>query len=244
MTKLNQIIALEKGVKAEHLRTETDAYHLFQKAEPFQGLVRTYAPLEDGGLVLPSESKKVTAKVDDQIDKIQAALARLIDLTATKDTTNQTAKADIVVGGRTLATEVPVTTLLWLERKLVDLTAVISKLPVTDISENWTWDGDQEVWRSETVQTVRSRKVEEFPIIVQATDKHPAQVAKVVKDVPEGMWSTTKLSGAASPKDRDRYASRVKALLEAVKKAREEANVTPVTDVSIAGPLLDFVFQE
>lgn len=242
MTKLNQVIALEKGVKADHLRTETDAYHLFQKADPFAGMVRTYTPLEDGGLVLPSESKKVTAKVDDQIDKIKAALTRLIDLTATKDTTNQVAKADIVVAGATLAADVPVTTLLWLERKLVDLTAVISKMPVTDIAENWVWDGDQEVWRSETVETIRSRKVEEFPIIVQATDKHPAQVAKIVRDVPEGKWSTTKLSGAASPKDRDEYAARCKALLEAVKKAREEANVTPVTDVALGGSLLNFVF--
>lgn len=242
MTKLNQIIALEKGIKASSERVVTDVYHLFQRVDAFSGLVRTYEPLEEDGVQLPPESKKVVAKVPDLVTQLQTAWERLFDLTATKDTTNQTAKADIVVGDTVLATDVPVSTLIWLEKRLTELKAIVTKMPVTDIADDWAWDSDNQVWRSDTVKTLRQRKATEYVTVAPATDKHPAQVRDVTKDVPEGYWSTTKLSGAISPFQRQRFLYRVATLTEAVKKARETANMTEVTDVRIGNSLLNFVF--
>lgn len=243
MTKLNQVIALEKGVKAASERAVTNVYHQFQRAESFNGLVRTYEPLAEEDIVYPSESKKVTANVVDLLTDLQKAWTRLFDLTATKDTTNQKAKADVVVRGAVIAEAVPVSTLIWLEKRLVDFKAILDKLPVTDIAEDWTFDIANQVWRSNTVQTLRQKKVEDFITVAPATDKHAAQVVKVVKDVPEGHWNTTKLSGAASPKSRLDMSARVAELTEAVKKAREEANMTEVTDVAIGENLLRFVIE-
>lgn len=242
MTKLNQVIALEKGVKASTERAVTNAYHQFQKADLFNGLVRTYEPLDEADFVYPSENKKVTANVNTIVTDIHAAWTRLFDLTATKDTTNQLAKADVKIGDRTIATDVPVSTLIFLEKRLADLKAIVEKMPITDIAEDWTWDQANQVWRSGTVKTLRQKKVEDFITVAPATDKHAAQVVKVVKDVPEGHWNTTKLSGAASPEQRNIYLGRIAQLTEAVKRAREEANMTQVTDVEIGKSLLDFAF--
>ncbi|MEV0269330.1 MAG: hypothetical protein HOV71_19755 [Hamadaea sp.] len=244
MTKLNQIIALEKGVKATAETTLTKAYHEAQKPDLFAGLIRTYEPLEEDGYVLPSESKKVTAKVPALVSEIQAAVERLIDLTLTKDTANAGAKADVKVGDTVLARDVPVTTLLWLEKQLTNLRTFISKLPVTDVADDWTWDADNQVFRSATVKTMRSRKSEDFIVVVPPTDKHPAHVEKVTKDVPEGTWSTTKLSGAVSPSQRDTWLAQVTAVTEAVKTAREQANLAEVVDAKMGKAILDFIFTE
>lgn len=242
MTRLNQVIGLEKGVKAAADAALAKAQHDAQKPDLFAGLVRTYEPLDEDGYVLPSESKKVAAKVPHMVTDVRGALERLFDLTLTKDTANTVAKADIRVGDAVLARDVPVTTLLWLEKQLVSLRAFIGKLPVTDVADDWVWDPDNEVFRSATVKTMRSRKVEDFIVVVPPTDKHPAHVEKVTKDVPEGTWSTTKLSGAISPSQRDKWLAQVTAVIEAVQTAREQANMVEVVDARMGKAILDFVF--
>jgi hypothetical protein len=242
VTKLNQIVAIDKQVKADANAKINAVYHLFQKAEPFAGLVRTNAPLADDGFALPAESKKVTARVPELVDRLQEAWTRLADVTLTKDTTNCEAKADIKVGDLILVEQVPVSTLLWLEKQLVDLRTMLSKVPVLDVAEDWTWDEGNKVYRSATVETVRTKKVTEFVTAAPATEKHPAQVVQVNKDLPDSVWSTTKLSGAVSTSLRDKVLGRVAELQEAVKKARETANLTEVTDKKMADALLGFVF--
>lgn len=243
MTKLNQIVAIDKQVKADANAKINAVYHLFQKADPFAGLVRTYAPFEDGGFGLPAESKKVTARVPQLVDELQAAWTRLADVTLTKDVTNTLASADIVVDGVVLVAAVPVSTLLWLEKQLVDLRTMLGKVPVLDVAEDWTWDEGNKVYRSATVETVRTKKVTEFVTAAPATEKHAAQVVQVNKDVPDGVWSTTKLSGAISTSLRDQVLDRIATLQQAVKKARETANLAEVTDQKMAEALLGFVFS-
>lgn len=242
MPKLNQIIAVEKGVKANADTVLNSAYHQAQKPDLFAGRSRTYQPLEDGGHVLPAESQRVTAHVPLLVSGVQSAMERLFDLTLTKDTTNAVAKADIAIGDAVLAQDVPVTTLLWLEKRLVDLRTFISKLPVTDVADEWTWDRDQQVFRSEVVKSLRTRKVEDHIVVVPPTDKHPAQVAKVVKDVPEGEWSTTKLSGAVAPAQRDKWLAQLSQVADAVKVAREQANMTDVENRQMGNTILNYVF--
>ena len=52
MPKLNQIIAVEKGVKARTQRTVTDTYHACQKPALFNGFDKTYQPKDEEGEVL------------------------------------------------------------------------------------------------------------------------------------------------------------------------------------------------
>src|SRR5215472_14591635 len=121
MPKLNQIIAIEKGVKTGAFQTLTEAHHQVQKTTLLGGISRTYRPRDEEGEQLPPESTRVQVRAEDIIRTVTASLTELFDTTATKDWANTHAKADVVVDGQTIVTGVPATYLLVLEKQLVDL---------------------------------------------------------------------------------------------------------------------------
>lgn len=140
MARLNQIIAVEKGVKSQSFQDLSEAHHLLQKPGLLAGIARTYRPKDEEGEQLPPESTRVQAKAEDVIRKTVEVLTRLFDVTATKDWTNCRAKADVVVDGKVLLEQVPATYLLFLEKQLVDIHTFVKKLPVLDAAETWTFD--------------------------------------------------------------------------------------------------------
>jgi hypothetical protein len=243
-TRLHQIIAVEKTVKKTEETAFTQAHHMIQKGDVFSGLTKTYQPKDDEGQRLPPESRKVLAFAPLVISEVQSALEKLFDHTATKDHANRFAVADIKVGENTLAKEVPVSTLLWIEKKLVDIRTFVSKLPVLDPMDDWSWDQANQLYRATPYETVRQVKKVDFvvPPGGEATKEHKAQIVQATSDVIEGTWTTTKLSGALAAVDKQRILHRVDELTMAVKRARETANAYEVTDVAIGNTLLNFVF--
>ncbi|RCG31660.1 hypothetical protein DQ384_08885 [Sphaerisporangium album] len=239
MTKLNQILAVEKGVKSDVQRKVTDAYHTIQKAPLLSGISRTYQPIDDEGEQLPPESTKVQVQADQVLRDVAATLTRLFDITATKDIANCSAKADVKVDGTVLLENVPVTYLLFLEKQLVDLHTLISKLPTLDPSETWTLDENTDTWRTEPVKTTRTKKVPRNHVLAEATDKHPAQVQVYNEDVVVGYWTKTAFSGALPQRRINELLTRLQKLQDAVKYAREEANGIQVDDQRIG----DAVFR-
>ena len=65
MTKLNQIIAVEKGVKSRSLQELTEAHHALQKPALLSGITRTYRPRDEEGEQLPPESTRVQIKAEE-----------------------------------------------------------------------------------------------------------------------------------------------------------------------------------
>jgi hypothetical protein len=57
-TKLNQLIAIEKGAKPQANADVAAAYQRVGKADLLAGISRTYRPLDDMGEELPAESKR------------------------------------------------------------------------------------------------------------------------------------------------------------------------------------------
>ncbi|MGO4756456.1 hypothetical protein AB4212_48970, partial [Streptomyces sp. 2MCAF27] len=108
MAKLNQIIAVEKGVKSKSQQDLTAAHHGLQKPALLAGISRTYQPKDEEGEQLPPESTRVQVKAEDVLRDSAAILTRLFDVTATKDWSNCAARADVTVEGRTLLRDVPV----------------------------------------------------------------------------------------------------------------------------------------
>lgn len=244
MTQLNQIIAIEKGVKAAAKRSETDVYHNIQSAPRLGGIARTYHPKDDEGDQLPPESTLVQVRVEEQIDSFKKDLVRLFDVVLTKDGANTLASADVKVGDKVLLRKVPVTYLLFLHKELVDLKTFISKLPVLDPAESWTYDATAGVYRNVTAGTTRTKKVLHNHVKAEATKEHPAQVDTYAEDVIVGTWSTTKFSGAL-PADRVTVLNeRVVELIAAVEFAREEANGMQVTDLKAGEAILGHLFAE
>ncbi len=242
MAKLNQIIAVEKSVKAQSFQELTEAHQSLQKPALLAGIARTYRPKDEEGEQLPPESTRVQLKAQEVIRRTVESLTKLFDVTATKDWTNCHARADVVVDGRTLLRQVPATYLLFLEKQLVDLHTFVKKLPVLDASETWAYDPSSDAWATEPVQTLRTKKVPRNHVKAEATDKHPAQVEVYYEDVTVGYWRTVKFSGALPAQRVNELLARVERLQEAVKFAREEANSIEAEEQKVGEPFFQYLF--
>jgi hypothetical protein len=243
-TTLAQIIAITPGVKTKTTRAITDLHHKVQKPPLLSGISRTYRPRVDGGEELPPESTRVQVSATDVLGEVQHTLTRLFDVVLTLDTTNATAKTNVVVDGREVLRDVPVTYLLFLEKQLVDLYTFVDKLPVLDPAESWTFDPARGCYAADPVQTTRSKKVLRNHVLAEATEHHPAQVQPYQEDVTVGTWTTVKLSGALPATRVKQLRERVVALQHAVKFARERANSAAVVDATASDAVFGFLFGE
>jgi hypothetical protein len=244
VTKLNQIIAIEKSVKAKAARALGDAGRELGKAPLLSGISRTYQPKDEEGEQLPPESTKVQRRVEAQLREVSAAMTRLFDVTATKDRTNAIATADITVDGEVLVADVPVTYLLFLEKQLGELQAFVKALPVLDAAESWTFNEAADCFATDPVRTVRTKKVPRNHVKAEATEEHPAQVEVYYEDIPVGYWTTVKFSGSAPANRVAQLSDRLEKLQFAVKFAREEANGTEVADESVGAKVFGYLLGD
>jgi hypothetical protein len=243
-TKLSQIIAVEASVKTRTDKAVTAVYHAIQRTEPLTGLSRTYQPKKEDGETFPPEHKRVQATGEQVVEQFREAFAGLFDLTATKDFANCHAKADVVVDGVVILKDAPVTYLLFLEKKLVDVHTFILKLPTLDPGETWHVDEAQNCWASDVSYSTKSRKEMKNHEKSPATDKHPAQVEVYTEDVVIGTWTIRKFSGALPVARVAEFTKRVDKLLSAVKFAREQANTVQAPELRVADALLGYVFNK
>lgn len=245
-SKLNQIIAVRASVKNDIDTKLTKNYHLLQKGTLLAGHSRTYTPKDDDGFRYPPESANVQVKVEQVLREVGDEMTKLFDVTAAMDWSNQNARADVVLITAdqvvTLLKDVPVTYLMFLEKQLVNLETLIRRLPQLDPSENWTYDANTDTNKTEPVGTVKSAKVRRNHVLAPATDRHPAQVESYTEDIPVGTWSTVKYSGALPAARVNKMLARVTALAQAVKYAREQANMSEVVDPKPGRRIFDYLF--
>lgn len=242
MARLNQIIAVEKGIKSRVYGEISDLNKAIQKGELFNGLAKTYLPKDDDGETLPPERKRVQFVATDVLRNVERFSSELMDVTARKDWTNCVAKGSVEVDGVTVISDAPVSFLLFLEKQLTDMRTFISNMPVLDEAEAWSKDENSGLYKTEPTMTHRTKKVAKPIVLYPATPEHPAQTQMVAEDVIAGFWSQVKHSGAMPKPDRDAIADRVEKLLRAVKQAREAANVqdeakTPEVGTAVFGYL-------
>lgn len=240
--KLNQVIALEKGVKSRSYASLTEAHQLLQKPALLSGISRTYKPKDDEGEQYPPESTRVQNRAEQAIADTGRILTELFDVVATKDSANCGARADVTVDGKVLLEKVPVTYLLFLEKQLVDLRTFVQKLPILDPSETWRFDATQDCWASDVAETSKTKKVLRNHVKAEATDKHAAQVDVYHEDVVVGRWKTVKFSGALPAARVRLLLERVDKLQQAVKVAREEANGATVEMVKTGDQVFGYLF--
>jgi len=238
---LNQILGVRKSVNSTAGKTFVELHRNAQKVNLINGITRTYKPKDDEGEQLPGEYQKVQFTVADLNGELVRALTRQYDVNATVDVANTAAKADITFDGITIP-DVPVTTLMWLEKQLAELADYIRKLPTLDPAVDWEYDDNAGLFRSAEVTTHRSTKVAKPIVLYPATDKHAAQTQLITEDVITGYWTTQRLSGAMPQGEVKEMLARIETVREAVVAAREKANMTPVSNFSIGETLLDYIF--
>jgi hypothetical protein len=243
MPKLNQILAIEKGVKTRVYAEFTDLHNATQKPTLMNGFTKTYQPRDESGETYPPESQKVQYEHASVFDRVAANLTELFDITATKDWANCGARADVVVDGRVLIKDVPATYLLFLEKQLSDLTAFVQKMAELDPASDWNVDPSTGLFKTEPTATQRTKKVQRAIVLYDATEHHPAQTQLITEDVVVGQWVTTKLSGALPAPRKKALLARIEKLAHAVKYAREQANSGDVVEQKCGAAVFDYLFK-
>jgi hypothetical protein len=241
MSKLNQIIAIEKDVKNKFARQETDLHRTVQIETLLNGITRTYSPRDENGETRPTEATLVQVRVEDVLKQLAKAAERVFDVTLTKEAANAEAKADIVVDGALLLENVPVTYLLFLEKQLVNLNTFVAKLPTLSPAVTWSKDENTGTYVTEPTQKVSTKKIPQSFEKSPATDRHAAQVEMYYEDKIVGDWTTVLSSGAIPQVRKSELLDRLDKLSAAVKFAREEANNTVVTDRQAAGAVFTYL---
>jgi len=239
MTRLNQLLAVEKGTKTRAFSTLTQLNKTVQKPALFQGFAKTYRPKDEDGERFPPEAQRVQTNARDVLDDAARVLTDLFDVTAAKDAANRSAKADLVVDGEVLLKDVPATTLLFLEKQLGDVLTLVKNLPTLDPSDEWGFDDAANLYKSTQIVTGRTKKVQRPIVLYDATTEHPAQTQLVSEDVLIGHWESVKHSAALPPREKQKLEERVTALIAAVKFAREEANQVNAPTQHIGKTLFD-----
>lgn len=240
MAKLNQILAVEKGVRQRTYANLTELDRQVQKEQLHTGIARNYRPKDDEGEKLPPERSLVQVNTREILEGVKRNMSESWDVTATKEWANQSASADLVLpDGTTVLKDVPVGYLLFLEKQLTDLKTLVGRLPILDPGVKWLWDNSAMAYASEPQETHRTKKVHRPFVKYDATPEHPAQVDVVTEDEIVGFWETTRFSGAMPVQERVDLFERIETALNAVKQAREAANDMVVVNQSAGTALLE-----
>ncbi len=224
MPKLNQIIAVEKGVKSRVYSFLSSTYKAFQKPGLFNGLARQYQKKDEDGEDYPAENVRVQQNASALLQEIGEQMTELFDVTAQKDWANCDAKSDVEVDGQVILKNVPATYLLFLEKQLNDLKDELNKLPELDPGHDWTLDPSSSLYKAAPTFTTKTKKVPKVIVKYDATEHHPAQTEIVQIDEVVGTWQTVQHSGAIPASSKKKMQKRLVALIKAIKFARENAN--------------------
>lgn len=240
--KLNQVLAIEAGSKKQEYADVSRTHHELQRSELFCGFISTYQPLAEDGVEQPEQRKVVQKDALEVLKQLQGQIGNLWDIVSTKDVGNCSAKANIVVDGRVLAENVPVTYLIYLEKQLNDLRTLVAKLPVLDPSKEWVFSESRGMYEAKYPEKrIRTKKVH-TPIVKIPPGPHSEGEADIVViDTPEGTWTQTDLSTALPATKVKEMVDRVSKIQEAVRVAREEANSITVEKKNIGTSIISYV---
>lgn len=246
MTKLNQLVAVLQGEKQNANKLSAPLFHAAKTPELFAGLTKTYEPVDEDGEAFPDERVGVKYTVDQLLKSFSKATGRQLDLGATVETSNMSAVADVKLpDGTVVIPQAPVTFLMPFEKFLEqEVRGLVTSLPTLDLAQTWSdSDGNTGVSESEPVKRAKGKKIQEPLVLAPATDKHPAQVQLITRDVVAGYWTEKRFSGAISGSRKQELLERVETLIQAVKFAREEANSIEVTDKKVADAVYGYLFS-
>lgn len=244
MGKMHELIAAEAATSATYNAMLDETAKVFDRPDAFIRSVskKTHFDAEMSHLDV-EEVKDMTTSVSDRLDYLlNGSFVKHVDLELNKDTTNQVAKADLIVSGKTIAKDVPATMLLDLEKEFARLRQLVLKVPTLAAGPEWITDEESGMFKTkQPIVTFTTKKTIKPIVLVAATDKHPAQVEKVSEDVPIAKVEKWTWSSMMTSAQKAAMLGRIDQLLLAAKQARMRANDAEATDRKIGQSIADYV---
>lgn len=247
MGKMHELLAVEKDIVGRASATIMETLKTFKEkaAEFFTGYTKTYTPNDanDRDLV-PPESKELVDTVPSKLKYTFGVLEAEYDWLLQKESTNQNARADLIVDGKTIGTALPATFLLTLENRLTKVREVILNAPTLPNGPKWVEDpqkGNFVFKLSDAQIQYRTRKTPVPFVLHEATDRHPAQVSKEEKTETVGSYSSMFWDGRVTSAYKSQMLERVDKLLMAVRKAIRKANDVESVDNTIGRTIFSYI---
>jgi asparagine synthetase B (glutamine-hydrolysing) len=246
MGKLHELLAVEGDLQGTSKKLIEETIKTFSKPDHFIGQHRHLQMFDAAqqGQVVADEYKEMVTTVPAKLSYLSEAVAKYYDAIYQKELTNQKAVADLVVDGTVIATSVPATFLLGMESRLRELRQVVEAAPTLQPGIAWEKDETQGkgVYRMKNAdEKMKTAKTFMHKVLYEATDKHAAQIEKWEEQVPVGKYVTNITCGMYSPADKSATLARVDKLIQAVKKARMQANMVETVDREIGNTLLTYI---
>lgn len=245
MAKLHELLSVEsdlEGIWRKILEETTATFN--KKVERFFGAVRTLEWFEEGQPEVPAEHKELTTTVDEKLAYQEKAVVRYFDALLQKERTNQEAKADIVIDGKTIASGLPATFLLGLESRLKRVREVYDSIPTLPPNVKWEQDetkGDGIYSRTHPEEQLKTEKIFKVQVLYKHTKEHPAQVEKISETKNVGVYKKEVWTGVLSPAEKSVLLGKLDKLIQAVKKARQRANTTTVVKATVGKELFNYI---
>ena len=252
MTKLHELLAAEKTPTAAMNVVFDETTKKFKAPEHyFNGCSKSLKMIADTAEnaaleAAAREEKPVPTTVLDTLEYALDLFAKAEDLQYQKNATNRTATGDVMWEGQPLLQGMPVDELLGLEARLMRVRQLFADMPTLDATKHWEpapniGNGVWEVKYPD--ETTKTEKVMTPVIMAPATDKHPAQVQAVNRDIPVGKFTTVSRTGAATALQKAEAIKRIDVLMVEVKQARMRANETVAVTDRIADRIVALLLQ-
>jgi len=245
-SKLHQLLAVEGDLGGIAGKVTLETRTNFTKhPDRYMGHRTSVEPFDEGAAKEADDIKALDDTVKAKLDYTAEHLSRYLDCVLQKEATNQVACADLVVDGVTIATNLPATFLLGLEKKLKNIRdSIYQAIPTLQPGVHWELDpsqGENVYKRVHPEERFRTKRVRKNHVLAEATKEHPAQVEMFTEDVNVARVVKNVWSGMISVAEKSALLGRVEKLLRGVKKARQIANNTQVVKVTVGKELFDYI---
>lgn len=246
MSKLYELLAAAPTATNQAQKVVSDLMNTFNsKVHHFRKKIVTFTPKGEGAAPKTEEQSEIQATVRDELKWVKDIWSKALDLQFQIDDSNLRALSDVKLDdGTVLIKDVPTTQLLQLEKRIEEIRAFVATIPTLDPTKGFRPDQASDgLYVARDVEKERTQKVEEHIVVVQPTKEHPAQTAKVVKDVVTGTIREQEWSGLITPKTKAEMLGRIEILTRAVKTARQRANDVVASDRKIGNAVLSYAFE-
>lgn len=252
MGKLHELLAVKKDLAQRAGEVQKETSHVFTQGHLFQGSHKAYFPFEENDQTKePPETVPLSYTVGEKASWFAENFGKLIDAEFQIEKGNLEALADLAVdheGARFTINQVPSTFLLDLISFMERVRTTFRHMPVLDPKHEWADDTESDKKGVKFVPdpeiTYRTKKVLQHKVLVDASDKHPAQVEKWYEDQRVGKYEKKLSSGALTPRQKADVLHRIDLVIEGAKKALSKANDTEHPKDRIAEALFHFILGD
>lgn len=246
MPKLHELLAVEGDLEGTYKKILEETKANFTKhPDRYFGQHQRIENFDENAQPEPDTHKEMDDTVPAKLTYTEGHIVRYFDAVLQKERTNQEARADLAVDGKTIAENVPATFLLGLENKLKMVRSAIYET-IPTLQPGIAWDKDESqgpnvYHRRYPEEKFRTKKVIKNHVRAEATKEHPAQVDTYSEDEKVAKVITDTWCGMISSAEKSDLLGRVDTLLRAVKKARQRANTTETVNVTIGKELFAYI---